>query len=109
MHVQVDYVTIAGKFIRGSNLGGEGSISQKIVGLGYMQVCGKSDVWGDGVVPVESAHLEGANNIELDGVYHSPVGAARSATDNGDSSEGDRVWYGSQNILSEWVNYLHEG
>lgn len=27
---------------------------------GYKQVCGFADVWGDGIIPLESAHLDGA-------------------------------------------------
>ena len=41
-----------------------------------MQVCGEAAVWGDGIVPVPAAHLDGATQVDLDGVYHSPLGAA---------------------------------
>jgi hypothetical protein len=41
-----------------------------------MQVCGKADVWGDGIVPVPAAHLPGAQQITINGAYHSPLGAA---------------------------------
>lgn len=60
------------------------------------QVCGRADVWGDGVVPEVSAHLEGALNISFDGVYHSPVG----------SDDEQRPWYGSPAILKQWVHHL---
>jgi hypothetical protein len=43
---------------------------------GAAQVCGEAEVWGDGVVPLPTAHLEGAINIDLEGVYHSPLGAS---------------------------------
>lgn len=66
------------------------------IGQGYKQVCGHTDVWGDGVVPEVSAHLEGAFNITYDGVYHSPVG----------SDDTLRPWYGSPVILDKWVQYL---
>lgn len=33
-------------------------------------------MWGDGIVPVPAAHLSGATQLDLDGVYHSPLGAA---------------------------------
>ena len=37
-----------------------------------MQVCGRGDgVLGDGIVPVEAALLEGAEQVVLDGVFHS--------------------------------------
>lgn len=61
------------------------------------QVCGKANVWGDGVVPEESAYLEGALNISFDGVYHSPVGAS-----------SERPWYGTVEVLDKWVHHLLE-
>lgn len=72
------------------------TIQTRIVGQGYKQVCGQADVWGDGVVPEMSAHLEGATNVSLNGVYHSPVGAR----------DPERPWYGSPGILDQWVHYL---
>ncbi|XP_030475050.2 uncharacterized protein LOC115692365 [Syzygium oleosum] len=68
----------------------------RFVGQGYKQVCGQADVWGDGVVPEVSAHLEGALNISLDGVYHSPVG----------SDDVSRPWYGSPAIVEKWIEHL---
>nr|XP_043610056.1 uncharacterized protein LOC122581825 isoform X2 [Erigeron canadensis] len=68
----------------------------RFIGQGYKQVCGQADVWGDGVVPEVSAHLEGAFNITLDGVYHSPVG----------SDDESRPWYGSPAVLEQWVHHL---
>ncbi|XP_062224175.1 uncharacterized protein LOC133922736 isoform X1 [Phragmites australis] len=68
----------------------------RFIGQGYKQVCGRADVWGDGVVPEMSAHLEGALNISFDGVYHSPVG----------SDDEQRPWYGSPAILKQWMRHL---
>lgn len=70
-----------------------------------VQVCGDPEAWGDGVVPEPSAHLEGALNITLDGVYHSPVGVDDGA-ENGSSKR--RVWYGSPGVLEKWVHHLLE-
>ena len=37
-----------------------------------LQVCGRGNgVMGDGIVPLESAMLEGAAQVVLDGVFHS--------------------------------------
>lgn len=72
------------------------TLQARLVGQGYKQVCGQADVWGDGVVPQMSAHLEGAMNITLDGVYHSPVGARLPG----------RPWYGSAGVLEQWIHYL---
>ncbi|CAK7341709.1 unnamed protein product [Dovyalis caffra] len=68
----------------------------RFVGQGYKQVCGQADVWGDGVVPEVSAHLDGALNISLDGVYHSPVG----------SDDELRPWYGSPAVVEQWIHHL---
>ncbi len=62
-----------------------------------LQVCGEANVWGDGVVPEMSAHLEGAINLTLDGVYHSPVGANE-----------ERPWYGTTSILDRWIHHLQQ-
>ncbi|KAH7306673.1 hypothetical protein KP509_22G024400 [Ceratopteris richardii] len=67
-----------------------------LVGQSYKQVCGQADVWGDGIVPEVSAHLHGARNITLDGVYHSMLGARYP----------DKPWYGSPGVLEQWVHYL---
>ncbi|TKY75526.1 hypothetical protein E2542_SST04294 [Spatholobus suberectus] len=72
------------------------TLRARFVGQGYKQVCGQADVWGDGVVPEVSAHLEGALNICFDGVYHSPVGA----------DDATRPWYGSPDVLDQWVEHL---
>ena len=46
--------------MKGARLRGSGgSLTQKLVGLGYQQVCGDPEVWGDGITPVPAAHLEG--------------------------------------------------
>mmetsp|Transcript_15555 Transcript_15555/g.21489 ORF Transcript_15555/g.21489 Transcript_15555/m.21489 type:complete len:313 (-) Transcript_15555:201-1139(-) len=95
-HEDVKYVCVTGKYVEGKRLGdNEASISSRVAGLGYKQVYGSAEVWGDGIVPVPVGQLEGATCIELDGVYHSPLGAA----------EG-REWYGSAEILDQWVNFL---
>ncbi|XP_062097365.1 uncharacterized protein LOC133803369 isoform X1 [Humulus lupulus] len=96
------YVCIAGRYIEGAPFfgnsmnGGKVSFRSRFVGQGYKQVCGKADVWGDGVVPEESAHLEGALNVSLEGVYHSPVG----------SDDDSRPWYGSPAVLHQWIHHL---
>lgn len=116
---QLKYVCIAGRYIKGARLFGNSNqlVSQpaaanaiintsaapntttlraRFVGQGYKQVCGQADVWGDGVVPEVSAHLEGALNISFHGVYHSPVGA----------DDQTRPWYGSPHVLDQWVHHL---
>ncbi|CAI9269212.1 unnamed protein product [Lactuca saligna] len=122
---ELRYVCIAGRYIQGSRFFGnsnspttiplaieqsevaigsdpstltptDATFRTRFVGQGYKQVCGQADVWGDGVVPEVSAHLEGALNISLDGVYHSPVG----------SDDESRPWYGSPAVVDQWVHHL---
>lgn len=124
-HEEIDYTTVAGKFIKGAKLFGKhGSLGSKVTGLGYQQVCGDPEVWGDGVVPIPSAHLDGALQINLDGVYHSPLGSSMPADqkvsveengnlDSDDFDESDaatsvgRPWYGSKSILPLWVECIN--
>ncbi|CAI5955097.1 unnamed protein product [Closterium sp. NIES-64] len=74
---------------------GGGVFQARMVGQGYKQVCGRAEVWGDRVVPEDAALLEGAENLILDGVYHSPVGASEA-----------RPWYGSPSVLPSWQHHL---
>lgn len=39
-----------------------------------LQVCGDAEVWGDFIVPVAAAHLDGAINVDVDDCFHSPLG-----------------------------------
>ncbi|OMO85826.1 hypothetical protein COLO4_21417 [Corchorus olitorius] len=117
---QLKYVCIAGRYLQGARLFNDSNVSvdsavsmdddqpisdvavaksktdssfrARFVGQGYKQ----ADVWGDGVVPEVSAHLEGALNISLDGVYHSPVA----------SDDESRPWYGSPAVVEQWINHL---
>ncbi|XP_051146474.1 uncharacterized protein LOC127262032 [Andrographis paniculata] len=119
---ELRFVCIAGRYIQGARLLSSGNTTimseidqpveemagivasasppttfeARFVGQGYKQVCGQADVWGDGVVPEMSAHLEGALNIRLDGVYHSPIGA----------DDETRPWYGSPAIVDQWIHHL---
>lgn len=52
--------------MKGARLrGGEGTLQQKLVGLGYQQVCGDAEVWGDGITPLPAAHLEGKSPMQI--------------------------------------------
>eukprot|EP00898_Chlorokybus_atmophyticus_P006354 jgi/Chlat1/671/Chrsp104S01147 len=118
-HDNVRYVCVAGKYTEGARLrdtqgresGVPATVQQKVIGQGYKMVCGEASVWGDGVVPIESATLDGADNVILEGVYHSPVGAVDSAAAlvKGEGPPKNlRPWYGSPSVLEKWVHYLLE-
>jgi pimeloyl-ACP methyl ester carboxylesterase len=87
---------LAGKWLEGAeSLDGFGNAANFFVGQGYKQVCGSSGAWGDGITPVATAHLPGAENVTLEGVFHTPLGSSES-----------RPWYGTPAVLDEWVEKL---
>lgn len=86
-HPQIRYVCVAGKSIFG-----ERRYGQWLAYSSYRLTCGHGNTWGDGITPIEAAHLEGATNLVLEGVRHSPRSPGR--------------WYGSPEVLPSWVNYL---
>ncbi|GLI69690.1 hypothetical protein VaNZ11_014378 [Volvox africanus] len=109
-HTSIQYVTICGKFVRGAPLtgpakelefdgggGNRASLLAKFAGVGYQQVCGDAEVWGDFIVPQPSAHLEGATQVDLEGVFHSPLG---------EQLPFFGPWYGSQKVLELWLHHL---
>ena len=84
---EVKYVCVAGKAIYGERRPG-----QWLAYNSYKLTCGIGNCWGDGITPIESAHLQNAINLTLDGVLHSPRRAG--------------LWYGSPEPLQAWVSYL---
>lgn len=84
---EIRYICVAGKAIFGKRRPG-----QWLAYSSYRLTCGRGDCWGDGITPIESAHLEGATNLTVDGATHSP--------------KAGRLWYGSPSILKTWVEYL---
>jgi pimeloyl-ACP methyl ester carboxylesterase len=82
---RVRYVSVAGRLIEGKK---EGTLPERHVYRAYRRILGQGDVWGDGLIPVRSALLEGAQQIVLDGVSHF-AGFGRS-------------WYGSAEVVPRW-------
>jgi len=83
----IEYICIVGKSVQGKK-----STPQKWLAYSsYELTCGQGDAWGDGIIPIASAYLDGATNIAIDGVYHSP----RSGK-----------WYGSPEAIDIWAKYL---
>jgi pimeloyl-ACP methyl ester carboxylesterase len=82
----VRYICVAGKSIRGQRWRTWFSYNS------YELTCGQGEVWGDGITPVESAHLEGAENLLLENVLHSP--------------RRNSLWYGSPGVVEQWATFL---
>jgi hypothetical protein len=66
-----------------------------LVGPSYQSICGDSTSRGDGLVPVGSALLDGAEPCILEDVGHGGWFANR--------------WYGSEDVLSLWIGLLNRG
>jgi triacylglycerol esterase/lipase EstA (alpha/beta hydrolase family) len=86
---QIRYICIAGKAVFG-----EQNLGSWLAYNSYKLTCGQGNCWGDGITPIVAAHLEGATNLTLDGVMHSP------------NSSG--IWYGSSEVLANWTAYLFD-
>lgn len=83
----VRYVCVAGKTIFGERRRGSW-----LAYSSYQLTCGMGNTWGDGITPIAAAHLEGAENLVIEGVRHSP------------RSPG--IWYGSPEPSKVWIPYL---
>jgi len=58
----------------------------------YMNVVGEGNLAGDGIVPVTSCFLEGAENVTISGIEHLPTPHAK--------------WYGTKEGVEQWVDML---
>jgi pimeloyl-ACP methyl ester carboxylesterase len=81
------YVCVAGKSVYGDR-----SWKNWFARSSYELTCGRGECWGDGVTPIQAAHLDGAENLTLEGVLHSP--------------RRGKLWYGSPEIVERWAMYL---
>ena len=85
-HPEVRYVCLAAKAVYGPD--------NWFARQSYALTCGWGNCWGDGITPITAAHLLGAENLVLENVLHSP--------------RGGRRWYGSADVLPQWVGYMRE-
>lgn len=85
----VDYICVAGNAVTGAK--NWRNLAQWLAYSSYELTIGTGESSGDGITPIAAAHLQGATNLTIDGVYHSP----RSGT-----------WYGTPAVLSQWAAYL---
>jgi hypothetical protein len=64
---RVCYTSVAGRLVHGSETG---LAQERRAYVSYSRICGDGNVWGDGLIPVQSALLRGAQEIVLHGVAH---------------------------------------
>lgn len=82
---RVKYTSVAGKLIHGNR---HGTLWERHVYTFYKEIIGDGNVWGDGLVPVESALLKGSQQIILDGVAH--------------FTGFGGPWYGARDAILQW-------
>jgi triacylglycerol esterase/lipase EstA (alpha/beta hydrolase family) len=83
----VHYLCVAGKAVFGAR-----RLGSWLAYSSYQLTGGKGDCWGDGITPIVAAHLEGAENITLDQVWHSPRSPGK--------------WYGTPEVVHQWAERL---
>lgn len=90
---QVRYLTVGGRFLQGHK---NGSYEERRAFRLYAAFGGRGDIWGDGMIPLHCAGLDGVENLVLDGVAH--------------SRKVDRVWYGGSAavIRGWWPQDVHQ-
>jgi len=66
----------------------------------YEMVCGEGGVSGDGVVPLQSAHLPGARQVTVADCLH-------SINEAGTAIPTD-AWYGSESQMDKWLGIVLE-
>jgi hypothetical protein len=92
------YITVVGVAVRGEpqvrNSPWEPTTRTGFAFNSYESVCGDGTTIGDGVVPQCSAHLDGAIQLNLEGVLHS-INAPDS-------------WYGSIGVIDSWHGTMME-
>jgi pimeloyl-ACP methyl ester carboxylesterase len=81
----VRYTSVAGRAVEGRVDGGLGPRTAYYL---YAYLRGNGACWGDGLVPVDAALLEGARRLVLDGVFHAPGWR--------------RPWYGTPEVVTRW-------
>lgn len=85
---EVKYVVITSKAVKGNK---DGNKFEKMAYFTYSKIIGNGELYGDGVVPLDSSILDGAENIILSDIYHSPL---------------RKPWYGSKKALQYWGKYV---
>ncbi len=94
----IKYVCVAGQSVQGQAFSWadvwryQSKWTQWIAYNSYLMTAGIGQTWGDGITPIQAAHLEGAVNMTLAGIFHAP--------------KDERPWYGSASVIPEWLDHL---
>jgi hypothetical protein len=81
----IRYTSVAGRALRGD---ASGTKAERAAFRAYRIVGDDGEVWGDGIVPVRSASLDGSRTVVLEGVAH--------------YAGFGLPWYGSDEVVERW-------
>lgn len=98
---RVKYVSVIGRAVKGDLSLTEGE--RLLAFSSYSVLCGDGKSEGDGIIPIATARLEGAQNIIVDSARHSnfiPTPFRQSIFLQG------AEWYGSPAVLQQWLPAL---
>lgn len=95
----VRYTSVIGSEVRGSL--NPTQLYPFLAYFSYIFLAGSGNTIGDGIVPVETAALPGAEEIVLPGIKHSgyiptPLNSIKVKD----------AWYGSEGAIQQWIKYL---
>ena len=95
-HPDVRYLTVGSRAVTGkvgTELGGALALAS------YLPLCGDAFAEGDGITPIGCAHLDGAEQRDVD-AYHIAF-----VPGSGTRLQGT-PWYGSPQIIDGWADFL---
>jgi pimeloyl-ACP methyl ester carboxylesterase len=92
---RVNYVCVVGRSRFGQK---SWKLGERFTYQSYKLTCGAGDRWGDGVTPIEAAHLDGAENLTVEEVWHSPNSKQKL--------NPSHRWYGSKSVVETWMPFL---
>lgn len=99
-HDELKYLTVGSTAQAGALPGnGAGLLAGSLAFASYLPLCGDGTVQGDGITPIGCAHLNGAEQRDVDAYHIAFV-----------PGSGTRLlgtpWYGSPEVLESWADFL---
>jgi len=99
-HEELRYLTVGSTAQKGALPGsGAGLVAGSLALASYLPLCGEGFTDGDGITPICCAHLDGAEQRDVDAYHIAFV-----------PGSGTRLlgtpWYGSPHVVEEWADFL---
>lgn len=93
----IEYVTIGAVSVCGKSESYKNRKASRTFSS-YLSVAGDGNLIGDGIVPYEYTQLDGATQIQLEGVYHTFYKDVTKFPSD--------TWYGSEEVIDQWLYQL---